>query len=80
MLISQIICIGGLVTFVISMQMKTKEKILLLQIISFIMYSIQYFILPHLCGKEQSFGKKSVENLISEKMSGNGRKFSFFRL
>lgn len=45
MLVSQIICIGGLITFVISMQQKTKEKILVLQIVSFIMYAIQYFIL-----------------------------------
>ena len=47
---SQFICICGLISFVISMQQKSKKKVLIWQIISFLLYAIQYLMLDAYSG------------------------------
>ena len=44
-IISQILCVFGLILFVISMQKYTKKAILTWQTYSFSLYAIQYFLL-----------------------------------
>ena len=43
--ISQIICLFGLITFIISMQKYNKKDVLKWQILSFLLYTAQYFLL-----------------------------------
>ena len=50
LIFSQFICICGLAIFVVSMQQKSKEKVLVQQIVSFMMYATQYLILGAYAG------------------------------